>query len=98
MLYPAFEKLKDTGIMKVASKLDYMAMLHAADLYKIINILNLQVMLYPYGNAHEKQKPDGRFVHLSLPLIIHTKMNKLIITMTTTFVKKFKQLCSQLGL
>jgi len=33
MLYPAFEKLKDTGIMKV--------------------------MLYPYGNAHEKQKPDG---------------------------------------
>ena len=61
MLYPAFEKLKDTGIMKVASKLDYMAMLNAADLYTIMNILNLQVMLYPYGNAHEKQKPDGRF-------------------------------------
>ena len=65
MLYPAFEKLKDTGIMKVTSKLDCMAVLHAAYLYKIINILNLQVMLYPYGNAHEKQKPDGRFFHLS---------------------------------
>jgi len=33
MLFTAFEKLKDTGIMKV--------------------------MIYPYGNAHQKQKPDG---------------------------------------
>jgi len=33
MLYPAFDKLKDTGIM--------------------------EVRLWPYGNAHESQKPDG---------------------------------------
>jgi interferon gamma-inducible protein 30 len=33
MLYPAFDKLRDTGI--------------------------LAVELYPYGNAHEKQLPDG---------------------------------------
>merc|ERR550519_327810 len=33
MLYPTFDKLKDTGIIKIA--------------------------MYPYGNAHETQNPDG---------------------------------------
>jgi len=35
MLYPAYDKLKDTGVM--------------------------EVVLYPYGNAHEKQNPDGSY-------------------------------------
>jgi len=33
MLYPAFDRLRDSGIMKVA--------------------------IYPYGNAHESENPDG---------------------------------------